>query len=92
MTTLANLQHSSGSLVEIAEGKQISFTVDSYQVSLPTISKDSISLWVGTKEQVLQQLESLYTVMGLDPKSGILKFVVNVDKLLALQSPKQEKK
>lgn len=92
LTTLANLQHSSGSLVEIAEGKQISFTVDSYQVSLPTISKDSISLWVGTKEQVLQQLESLYTVMGLDPKSGILKFVVNVDKLLALQSPKQEKK
>ncbi len=86
---VATLQVQKGKIVKLDEKTQLSFFVTIWQHnSLTCSNKKPLTIWVGSKSEVEQQLQEIYQKAGFDPEvADFLKFVPNVD-LLEAQKPK----
>ncbi len=86
---VATLQVQKGKIVKLDDKTQLSFFVNIWQHnSLTCSNKKPLTIWVGSKSEVEQQLQEIYQKAGFDPEvADFLKFVPNVD-LLEAQKPK----
>ena len=83
LETEAVLQYRVGDSIDISEGKQLSFSLDSYQHSTQKYGIDPLMVWVGSKEAVHQQLNAMQNSLELEEgQTSPFTFVVNVDKML----------
>ena len=86
---IATLQVQKGKVVKLDEKTQLSFFVSIWQHTTLTCSnKKPLTIWIGTKKEVEQQLQEIYQKAGLDPeRTDFLKFIPNVE-LLEVQQKK----
>lgn len=86
---IATLQVQKGKIVKLDEKTQLSFFVSIWQHTTLTCSnKKPLTIWIGTKKEVEQQLQEIYQKAGLDPeRTDFLKFIPNVE-LLETQQKK----
>ncbi len=86
---VATLQVQKGKIVKLDDKTQLSFFVTIWQHnSLTCSNKKPLTIWVGSKSEVEQQLQEIYQKAGFDPKiTDFLKFIPNVE-LLEAQKPK----
>ena len=84
---VATLQVQKGKVVKLDEKTQLSFFVSIWQHTTLTCSnKKPLTIWIGTKKEVEQQLQEIYQKAGLDPeRTDFLKFIPNVELLEAQQ-------
>ena len=84
---VATLQVQKGKVVKLDEKTQLSFFVSIWQHTTLTCSnKKPLTIWIGTKKEVEQQLQEIYQKAGLDPeRTDFLKFIPNIELLEAQQ-------
>ena len=84
---VATLQVQKGKIVKLDEKTQLSFFVSIWQHTTLTCSnKKPLTIWIGTKKEVEQQLQEIYQKAGLDPeRTDFLKFIPNIELLEAQQ-------
>ena len=85
--SLDQLQYKRGDVVQVHDDKNLTFRVDTYTIPGETDSAEAISVWVGSKDAVLQQLGEMHTLsdLPLGVKSPLI-FVVNAEKLASGKS------
>lgn len=89
---IATLQVQKGKVVKLDEKNQLSFFVSIWQhKTLICENKKPLTLWIGSKKEVKEQLQEIYQKAGLDPETtDFLKFVPNVDLLDTQKKPAQK--
>ena len=82
---VATLQVQKGKIVKLDDKTQLSFFVNIWQHnSLTCSNKKPLTIWVGSKSEVEQQLQEIYQKAGFDPEvTDFLKLVPNVELLEA---------
>lgn len=84
---VATLQVQKGKIVKLDPKTELHFFVGIWQHKTALCeNKKPLTIWVGSKAEVEQQLKEIYQKAGLDPeKTDFLKFVPNLDLLEAQQ-------
>ena len=91
---VATLQVQKGKVVKLDEKTQLSFFVSIWQHKTKKCdNKKPLTIWIGTKKEVEEQLKEIYQKAGLNPDTtDFLKLIPNIELIESQQTQTKEKK
>ena len=91
---VATLQVQKGKIVKLDEKTQLSFFVSIWQHKTKKCdNKKPLTIWIGTKKEVEEQLKEIYQKAGLNPDTtDFLKLIPNIELIESQQTQTKEKK
>ncbi len=91
---VATLQVQKGKVVKLDKKTQLSFFVSIWQHKTKKCdNKKPLTIWIGTKKEVEEQLKEIYQKAGLNPDTtDFLKLIPNIELIESQQTQTKEKK